>query len=166
MGGIFQAIEVSSRGLTVQRMKMNVVADNIANAETTETAEGGPYKRHRVLVKEIKEPGTFDSFLQQARTPLARTNENHIPGKQLTIRDQVPISDAQPKEVVDPASSAKLVYDPGNPNADEQGYVKMPDVEIINEMVDMMIASRAYEANTTAIASAKKMAGDALDIGK
>jgi flagellar basal-body rod protein FlgC len=166
MGGIFQAIDLSARGLSIQRMKMNVVAENIANAETTQTEEGGPYRRRRVMVKETKEPGSFDSYLQRASTPLAQTNPGHLPGKPWAINDKTEQSSAEPKEVVDPASKVKLVYDPGNPQADEQGYVKMPDVEIINEMVDMMLASRAYEANTTAIATAKKMAADALDIGK
>ena len=164
MGGIFHSIEVSSKGLSVQRLKMNVVAENIANAETTETTEGGPYRRKRVLVAEQKEAGSFDSFLQQAQTPLAQTNPGHRPGKTLIIRDQLDMSSAKPREVTDPASSFKLVYDPTNPDADEQGYVKMPDVEIINEMVDMMSASRAYEANANAIAAAKQMARDAIEI--
>jgi flagellar basal-body rod protein FlgC len=66
--------------------------------------------------------------------------------------------------VDDPASKFRLVYDPGHPDADEQGYVKVPDIEIVNEMVDMIAASRAYEANTTAILSAKEMAKNALEI--
>ncbi len=165
MAGIFHSIDISARGLTVQRRKMNVVADNIANAETTKTAAGGPYRRKRVLVREQKDAGVFDSYLQKAQTPLARTNDGHLPGKVLNISNQINLPSTDAREAVDPASSFKLVYDPSNPEADADGYVKMPDVEIINEMVDMMAASRAYEANTNAIASAKKMANDALNIG-
>jgi flagellar basal-body rod protein FlgC len=164
MAGVLQAIQMSSKGMTIQRKKMNVVAENIANAETTETDEGGPYRRKRVIVKETKEPGSFDSFLRQAGTPLARTNPSHRFGKQITITQNTEVSTAQGTEIQDPASSFRLVYDPSNPDADEEGYVKMPDVEIINEMVDMMLASRAYEANATAIATAKKIVKDALDI--
>lgn len=164
MGGVLQSIQLSAKGLTIQRKKMNVVADNIANAETTETAAGGPYRRKRVLVKETTEAGSFDSFLKQAETPMARTNPAHLEGKQITIRENSQLPTAEAKEVQDPASSYRLVYDPTHPDADAEGYVKMPDVEVINEMVDMMLASRAYEANATAIASAKKIVKDALDI--
>ncbi len=164
MAGVLQSIQLSSKGMTIQRKKMNVVADNIANAETTETSAGGPYRRKRVVVKETQEAGSFDSFLHQASTPLARTNPAHRLGKQITVNSNTELSTAEGKEVQDPASSYRLVYDPTHPDADAEGYVKMPDVEIINEMVDMMLASRAYEANATAIASAKKIVKDALDI--
>ena len=164
MAGVLQAIDLSSRGLTVQRRRMNVVAENIANAETTQTTEGGPYRRKRVIVKETKEPGTFDSYLKKAQTPLARTNPAHRTGMQVDIRQRDLMSSVDAKEVQDPESSVKLVYDPGNPEADENGYVKMPDVEIITEMVDMMASSRAYEANTAAIQSSKAMVKNTLDI--
>jgi len=164
MAGVLQAIDMSARGLTVQRRRMNVVAENIANAETTQTAEGGPYRRKRVVVKETKEPGTFDSYLQKAQTPLARTNPEHRMGMQVNVSQRNLMASVDSTEIQDPESAVKLVYDPGNPEADEDGYVKMPDVEIITEMVDMMAASRAYEANTAAIQSSKKMVKDTLDI--
>jgi len=164
MAGVLQAIELSSKGLTVQRRKMNVVAENIANAETTQTAEGGPYQRKRVIVKEAKEAGTFDSYLHKAQTPLARTNPQHRTGMQVDVKKRDMMSSVEAKEIQDPNSAFRMVYDPGNPEADADGYVKMPDVEIITEMVDMMAASRAYEANTAAIQSSKKMVKDALDI--
>lgn len=164
MGGILNAIEVSARGLSVQRAKMNVVAQNMANAETVETAEGGPYRRKRVLVSEEKAKAPFKSYLTTAGTKLARTHRGHLPGKTRKVNEETDLSAVQHREVADPESSYRLVHDPTHPDADEEGFVRMPDVEIINEMVDMMAASRAYEANTTVIASAKKMAKDALDI--
>ncbi len=164
MAGILNAIEISSRGLTVQRKKMDVVAENMANAETTETADGGPYRRKRVLVNEEQEKVRFDTYMRRAGTELARTNAGHLPGKSLSVQSTVNLANVKADEVVDPDSSFRLVYDPSHPQADEDGYVKMPDVEIINEMVDMMTATRAYEANTSAIASAKKMFRNALDI--
>lgn len=164
MSGLFSSIETSATGLTLQRKKMNVVAQNIANAETTRTDMGGPYRRKRVTVEAAEENIPFKNMVTQAATTLARTNEKHIAGNLRYKGDEVEISKAEGTEIEDPASSFKQVYDPGNPDADADGFVKMPDVEIINEMVDMMAASRAYEANTTAILSAKEMAKNALDI--
>jgi len=164
MSGLFSSIETSATGLTLQRKKMNVVAQNIANAETTRTDKGGPYRRKRVTVEAAEENIPFKNMVTQAATTLALTNEKHIAGTLRYRGDEVEISKAEGTEIEDPASSFKQVYDPGNPDADADGFVKMPDVEIINEMVDMMAASRAYEANTTAILSAKEMAKNALEI--
>ncbi len=164
MDGLLGAIKASSQGLTVQRKKMNVVADNIANAETTETAEGGPYRRKRVLVTQTESKEPFNSILQSAETNLSRTHRYHRGGGVRPSTSKIETTGVAGQDMVDPASSFQLVFDPSHPNADEEGYVKMPDIEIINEMVDMMSATRAYEANTVAISSAKKMVKDALDI--
>jgi len=163
MSGILNAIGISSRGLSVQRAKMNVVAQNIANAETTETPEGGPYRRKRVTVQEEK-VSDFKSLLRKADTHMSRTHPNHRSGRQHILNEEVNSSSVSMTEIKDPESSFKLVYDPSHPEANEEGYVRMPDIEIINEMVDMMAATRAYEANTVAISSAKTMAKDALEI--
>ncbi len=164
MGGILNAIEISSQGLSVQRARMNVVAENMANAETVQTDEGGPYRRKRVIVSEDKSKVGFRSHLSNANTKLSRTHAGHISGSRLSLQKNERLSSVGHEEIVDAESSFKLVHDPTHPLADAEGYVKMPDVEVINEMVDMMAATRAYEANTTVIASAKKMARDALDI--
>ena len=164
MSGILGAIDISSKGLTVQRAKMNAVAENIANAETTETTEGGPYRRKRVVVSEATERRPFRSVLQEAGTRLTRTHRGHRPGGQRRITSSGDTPGVDMEEARDPVENARLVYDPSHPDANEEGYVSMPDIEVINEMVDMMAAMRAYEANTVAIASAKKMANDALDI--
>ncbi|MFQ6009240.1 MAG: flagellar basal body rod protein FlgC [Candidatus Zixiibacteriota bacterium] len=164
MAGILNAIEIASQGLSVQRAKMNTVAENIANAETTETEQGGPYRRQRVIVKSDKKKGAFSTLMNDARLRLACTNERHIKGKPLPTSRGIELSSVKMKTVTDPASSYRLVYDPTHPQADKDGYVKMPDVEIVTEMVDMMAASRAYEANTVVISTAKQMAKDALDI--
>jgi flagellar basal-body rod protein FlgC len=164
MDGLLGAIKASSQGLSVQRRKMNVVAKNIANAETTETAEGGPYRRERVLVKQTEDKEPFNSLLKKAETNLTRTHQYHRGGGSRKVGSKVEVTGVDAEQVTDPASSFQLVYDPSHPQADEDGYVKMPDIEIINEMVDMMTATRAYEANTVAISSAKKMVNNALDI--
>ncbi len=163
-GGILNAIEVSARGLTVQRAKMNVAAENLANAETTQTEEGGPYRRQRVLVKEDKTKATFNSHMENARVRLASTNGRHMSGRSRQVGEKIVLSNTEMDVVQDPESSHRLVHDPSHPQADEDGYVRMPDIEIVNEMVDMMSATRAYEANTVAIASAKQMVKDTMEI--
>jgi len=162
--GLLNAIGISSKGLSVQRNKMNVVAQNIANVETTETKEGGPYRRQRVVIKEDKATSTFGSCIDAAKVHLASTNPSHLSGKNIKRVEKSETSSVDMEIVSEPKSSFRLVHDPSHPNADDNGYVKMPDIEIVNEMVDMMTATRAYEANTVAISSAKKMAKNALEI--
>lgn len=164
MAGLLNAIEISSQGLSIQRARMNTVAENIANAETTSTTKGGPYKRKRILASENKNKGTFNSLVRQAGTRLERTDQRHLTSGSRALTKTVEIPTVDWKEITDPDSSYRLVHDPSHPEANDEGYVKMPDIEIVNEMVDMMAASRAYEANTAAISSAKKMAKDALEI--
>lgn len=164
MGGLINAIEISAQGLSAQRAKMNVVAQNMANAETVDTPEGGPYKRQRVIIKSEKTSVPFSRELSRAATQLTRTNPEHRSGKIRLEVGSVDVSTVEHKEIVDPDSAFRLVYDPTHPKADKDGFVKMPDVDVVHEMVDMMTASRAYEANTSVIAAAKKMASDALEI--
>ena len=164
MSGLFSSIEVSASGMTLQRQKMDVVAQNIANAETTKTKDGTPYRRKRVLVSEAEESVPFKTAMASARTKLIRTNNRHLISSRKNSNANLEISKAEANEIEDPASSFRLVHDPDHPDADQEGFVKMPDIEIVNEMVDMMAASRAYEANTMAISTAKEMAKNALDI--
>jgi flagellar basal-body rod protein FlgC len=164
MAGILNAIETSSQGLSIQRARMNTVARNIANAETTRTEEGGPYRRRRVQVQEQAVKGGFRNMIKRAGARLAKTNDRHLPAHGERLRSNVELASVDHEETIDAASHYKLVHDPSHPDADSEGYVKMPDIEIVTEMVDMMAATRAYEANTVAISAAKKMAEDALEI--
>ncbi len=164
MSGLFSSIEVSASGMTLQRQKMDVVAQNIANAETTKTKDGTPYQRKRIIVSEAKESVPFRTAMSDARTKLSRTNSRHLVSSPKHSNANLEISKASANEINDPASSFRLVHDPDHPDADADGFVKMPDIEIVNEMVDMMAASRAYEANTMAISTAKEMAKNALEI--
>jgi flagellar basal-body rod protein FlgC len=164
MGGLINAIGISAQGLSAQRAKMNVVAQNMANAETVETAEGGPYQRRRVIVTEDKRSAPFTDYMSRANTRLTRTHAGHRPSRMRLESGSIKVSTVEHEEIVDPESNFRLVHDPTHPNADAEGFVKMPDVDVVHEMVDMMAASRAYEANTSVIASAKKMANDALEI--
>ena len=164
MASIINALEISGQGLSAQRAKMDVIAQNMANAETVQTDEGGPYRRKRVMISEDDSVQSFNQVLAQRQTALSRTNSGHMKGHAMSSGQKQELAGVDYDEVTDPDSSFRLVYDPSHPLADSDGYVKMPDVDVINEMVDMMSASRAYEANTTVIASAKKMTKDALDI--
>jgi len=132
---IFRAMDVSGSGLSVQRVRMDTVAENIANAETTRTVEGGPYRRLRVLMAAAASSGRDDSAGGVRLVGVAA--------------DEGPL---------------KQVYDPSHPDADEDGYVQMPNVDIASEMVDMVTASRAYEANAKALAMSRAMVRDAIDI--
>ena len=131
---LFTAMDISASGLRAQRTRMNVISSNLANAQTTRTKEGGPYKRRDVIFKE-------SSFEGQ----LASVEVDGI--------------------VTDPAPG-KRIYDPGNPDADDSGYVTMPNVNMMEEMVNMINATRAFEANSIAVKSQKDMALKALTIGR
>lgn len=146
---VFSSFEISGSGLTAQRLRMDVVANNIANVNTTRTAEGGPYQRQRVVFEPRREESQFLLPL----TAEAKRRE------QLTQGVRVVAVSADP-------SPARMVYDPGHPDADAQGYVRMPNITLVNEMVDMISATRAYEANIAALNAAKSMAAKALEIGK
>jgi len=164
MSGIFSSFDVSATGLTVQRQKMDVVAENLANAETTKTSKGGPYRRKRVVVAEDQRKTSFRNEIARAKSHLARTNPKHISGGHITTSQTDNLSDVKGSTVEAPSADYRLVYDPSHPQADADGFVKMPDIDVVTEMVDMLASSRSYEANTMAISAAKEMAMKALEI--
>jgi flagellar basal-body rod protein FlgC len=124
---------------------MNVVAENIANSETTRTAEGGPYRR-KMVVYEKQGAESFDSMLKN----------------EMTRGDGVQVT-----EIVSSPEDFRLEYNPAHPDADpETGYVKMPNVDILSEMADMMVARRSYDASATAVENSKNMIMKALEIGR
>jgi len=164
MSGIFGILELSSSGLSSQRKKLNAVADNIANVETTRTPDGGPYKRKQVVFSESDETGAFSQDLKDAMVNLDRTNNRHLDTANRTGHRFGMIPGVDAEEVEIEPDAFKMVYDPTHPDADPEGYVAMPDINIIAEMVDMMTATRAYEANVSVAASAKTMYKQALEI--
>lgn len=147
--GIFNSINISSSGLTAERTRMDTISKNIANANTTRTSSGSPYRRQMVVFQENNK-SSFSDYLS------LYSNKNGLSDK-----DGVKIS-----SIVEDKSPFKKVYDPGHPDANEEGYVNMPNVDIVKEMVDMISATRGYEANITSINSSKTMAMKALNIGK
>ncbi|OQX92272.1 MAG: flagellar basal body rod protein FlgC [candidate division Zixibacteria bacterium 4484_95] len=164
MNGIFSIIDMAASGLSAQRKKINAIAQNIANVETTKTPEGTPYKRRQVVFAEDSKKASFIDTFKESVKALSRTHIKHLPNSSAVSgkTSKVPFVSAEEK-VIEPVAF-KMVYDPTHPDADENGYVEMPDIDIIAEMVEMMVASRAYEANVTVARSAKEMAMDALDI--
>ncbi len=144
---MFGGMEISGSALTAQRLRMNVTAENIANAETTKGADGNPYRRKEVTLESVGQAGTFGSQLSRAMG-----SSGVAPGG------------VQATEITEDQTNGKLVYDPSHPDADEQGYIRMPNVDTVTEMVDLIDAQRAYEANVTAMSAAKQMFAKTLEI--
>lgn len=160
---VFAGLTISSAGLGAQRRRMNAIAENLANADTTRAEGGGPYRRKIV---ELKARGAqlFAGMLRQSTPVLAKTQPGHIAAaapswsgnpSQMSVVDVAETHDQSPP---------RMVYDPGNPDADPNGYVAMPNVNVVTEMVNMISASRAFEANVVAVNAAKNMAKDSLEI--
>jgi flagellar basal-body rod protein FlgC len=161
--GLFGGFNISSRGLSAQRKRMNAIAANVANAETTRTEEGGPYRR-KVVVLKAETAQSFSGMVEGEGIRLAATDGAHFRAAQGGLAEPgTSETSVEAAETLD-SSPFRSVYDPGHPDADESGYVKMPNVNIVGEMVDMISASRSYEANVTAVNAAKTMARDTLEI--
>ena len=138
---MFDALEVLSSGLSAARTRVNVIASNIANAETTHTPEGGPYKRKDVVQVARTAPSTFSNVL-----------------------DRMSLAKPQVLAVVEDQSDPKKVYQPGHPDADNDGYVAYPNINVVTTMTDMMSASRLYQASVAAIETVRRMTEDAQRI--
>ncbi len=164
MSQLFSSLNISASGLSVFRRKMNVAAENMANAETTKTESGGPYKRKTLQIVGKNVPTTFSKELNSAAIKMTQTSSAHMSGKSVPRFTGTQVSLAESQEKVDPNQKFRMVYDPSHPDADEEGFVAMPDVDPLIEMVNMMTASRAYEANITSIQAVKDMSKRALDI--
>lgn len=143
MLGVFSAMEVSASGLSAQRTRMNTIASNMANAQTTRTEAGGAYKRVDPV---------FEAVRVERVTALTAAEEA--------------VREVRVANIVQDQRPGTLVYQPGHPDANPEGYVEFPNVNVVEEMVNMITASRAYEAGVTSIEAVKGMAQSALDLGK
>ena len=141
------SFDISASGLTAERQRLDIASENIANSNTTRTESGGPYRREMVVLQEV--PST--SFRSKFNSLLNRTASKG--GVRVT-------------EIVEDQRDLQPVYNPDHPDANEEGYVMMPNVDLVKETVDGMSATRAYEANITAFNAMKLMAQRAIDIGK
>jgi flagellar basal-body rod protein FlgC len=145
---LFGSLDISASALTAQRMRMDVSAENLANAQTTRTAAGGPYRRKEVVLEQ--QSATFGASLSAAMGAPGAAGAGGV----------------QVAGIVQDSTPLKTVYDPGNPDANAQGYVQMPNVDTVTEMTDLISASRSYEANITAMQTAKTMFTKTLDLLK
>src|SRR4051794_20059116 len=146
--GLFDAIDISGSALSAERLRMDVTAENLANAQTTRGANGQPYRRKVVELQQAQEGGSFGSALSGA---MGGGGDSQPSG----VRVAGIAQDSAPN---------RMVYDPGHPDANAQGYVSMPNVDPVTEMVDLITESRGYEANVTAMQSAKTLFSKTLDL--
>ncbi|MEA2443056.1 MAG: flagellar basal-body rod protein FlgC [Thermoleophilales bacterium] len=144
--GLFDSLNISGSALSAERLRMDVTAENLANANTTRTAAGGPYRRKVVVLEQAAAQSSFGNTL---------ASEMRRGGKPAGVQVRAIAQDVTPN---------RRVYDPGHPDADAQGYVSMPNVDSVTEMVDLISASRAYEANVTAMQAAKTLFGKTLEL--
>lgn len=143
---LFKCIDIAASGMTAQRTRLNVISMNLANANTTRTEDGAPYRRKTSIFETVPVDNSFEAQFQNSL-------ERQIYG--------VRVSEISPVQ-----GDFKKMYDPTHPDSDENGYVYLPNVNLVQEMVQMLNANRSYEANTAAIKAAKEMALKALDIGR
>lgn len=141
----FTSLDISASAMTAERTRMNLISSNLANANSTRTAEGGPYKRKDAVFKSSPLPGSFTNAMNQASRGMSRVE---VAG------------------IVEDLSPPRIQYDPTHPDADPKGYVSMPNVNTVEEMADMISATRTYEANVTAAQATKSMAMKTLELGR
>ena len=145
MADFFDAVDVSASALSAERMRMNTTSSNLANAQTTRSPEGGPYRRKDVI------------FEAQPQREFASLLQGHL---------DVPMHKVNVVDVVSDLNPPRVVHEPNHADADPEGYVAYPNINTMEEMVNLVTASRTYEANVTAISVAKNMMSKALEIGR
>lgn len=144
---ILSSMEISSSGMAAQRYRMNIIAANIANAQTTRTPEGGPYRRREVIFGALPAQRSFE---EELRSHVKPDDPLHVKVLGVAIDERPPL----------------LKYDPAHPDSNEEGYVAMPNIDPLEEMVNLMLATRSYQANVAAFNATKSMALRALEIGR
>jgi len=161
--GLFSSFRISATGLSAQRRRLDVIAENLANAETTRTPAGGPYRRKRAVLAAESTPvdqvSQSEPFVQ-----LVRSNEKHMAANAMESVRPVDPETGVTMTVQDDPSPFRSEYDPGHPDADANGYVLKPNVNVVDEMVDLILATRAYQANAVAFEASKDMFNVSLQI--
>jgi flagellar basal-body rod protein FlgC len=152
------SLSIGASGLTAQETRMDVIADNIANINTTSTSQGGPYRREEAVFSIIP---VDNNLLNSPKAPTPPTPFGDPPGDPQILSKGVKVVSIDAD-----TSPGRLVYDPSDPQANADGYVTYPNINLVTEVSDMMSANRAYQANVTAINASKMMASRALEIGK
>jgi flagellar basal-body rod protein FlgC len=166
--GLFDAIEIAGSGLSAERVRMDVTSENLANAQTTKAANGQPYQRQEVLLQQTGSPSSnFEATLSEALGSGAANSlgaaSQPAPGGPLR---HPPAGGVEVAGIVADKTPDQEVYDPSSPEANAQGYVKMPNVNTVTEMVDLISESRSYQSDVTAMQTAKSMFTATLGILK
>lgn len=168
---IFRAMDISGSALTAQRYRMDIIGENIANADNTRTADGTPYKRKNVVFQERAMSFTDHMQVAVSNSGIGAYRTHHYNNTRSFALDAIQNRGStgggvRVVEQVESQEPFKQVYDPEHPDADENGYVLYPNVDVEREYVDFMSATRSYEANITAINNFKNVAMKALEIGR
>jgi flagellar basal-body rod protein FlgC len=167
---MFSALAIAASGLSAQRVRMDVIAQNLSNAETTKTPDGGPYQRRVVNLEAVAPQATTEmtSSIVPVPTPAAVTGNIPLPAAQAfgstPIEMTNDVGGVRVASIGTDTSEGALVYNPGSPDADKNGYVRMPNVNITDELMDLMNARRIYEANATVFQVARAMLHKAIEI--
>lgn len=166
MAGIFSGLHISASGMRAQRIRQNAISSNLANAETSRTADGGPYRRQFVVFTADCDQRDVRLLNETIALRGSETESGHLPIPPANFpRDERFFGNGvSVAEIREDSRPPRMVYDPAHPDADESGYVAMPNVNIIEEMTDMIAATRAYEANVTAFNATKSMVMQALQL--
>jgi len=159
----FSAFSISSKGMSIQKKQMDLITENIANTSTTRSEDGTAYKRKYISVEFEKDNFQANNSQNQMKVGFKTSRPNHISQPQFNNRSDAGKINFNAKENVD-NSEGELVYMPDHQDANEDGYVQMPNVNVVTEMVDMISASRSFEANLTSFNAAKQIAKDSLGI--
>ncbi len=156
------SFSISAKGMSLQKKKMDLIAENIANINTTKTADGSAYRRKYLR---IEEDPNFKRALgtEQNTISLKSNSANHIARPDVADGGSIAARKLKP-EMMQDNTSGDMVHMPDHPDANEDGYVEMPNVNVVNEMVDMIAATRSYEANLTAFNASKQIARDSMEI--
>ncbi len=162
VGPKFTAFNISAKGLSINKKKMDLIAENIANTSTTRTSEGTPYQRKFLRVSQKDQ--FVNSQISVPSLKMEVSNPDHISGGVNGLPNMNDGNNGITMEVNQDASEGDKVYMPDHPDADDEGYVLMPNVNVVTEMVDMIAATRSYEANLTAFNASKQIAKDSLEI--
>ncbi|HEX3020509.1 MAG TPA: flagellar basal body rod protein FlgC, partial [Chitinispirillaceae bacterium] len=159
-------LEISASGMRAQRIRQNAISSNLANAETTRSDTGGPYRRKFVVFTAGSDRKDIRLLNKEVALTGNTTQQNHleIPAENFPRDERFFGKGVQVSEIREDSRPPRLVYDPSHPDADEKGYVSMPNINIIEEMTDMIAATRAYEANVTSFNAMKSMYQQALSL--
>jgi flagellar basal-body rod protein FlgC len=166
LAGIFSGLNISASGMRAERIRQNIISSNLANAETTRTDEGGPYRRQFAVFTADSDKRDVRLLNQEPGLQGRSTDKDHlpIPPEDFPRDERFFGNGVSVSEIREDSRPPRLVYDPAHPDADEKGYVAMPNVNVVQEMTDMIAATRSYEANVTAFNATKSMMSQALSL--